>query len=248
LTLIGYDYLPQAIKGTYQEISDPLEKQLFAIALASLVGDASIATLPKGGLKRIWGLCKYARLTQIAFSGQLKRGDEFALQSGGAPIEYSPEVLISPRNLVRILKDWSLDGFRFELDHYVYQHFICSAIKPADGALLYQLAKKLDFFQQGWPAGIAELEKVGAGPFLVRDPLNEGPELRYYHREEILTAVYGDGPPRREAFDSSEEATQEVSAQERLNIANELLLFEELRSEATAALGFLQENGSPVGV
>jgi MoxR-like ATPase len=248
LTLIAYDYLPQAIKGTYQEIIDPLEKQLFTIALASLVGDASIATLPREALKRIWGLCKYARLTQIAFSGQLKRSNEFALQSGGAPIEYSPEVLISPRNLVRILKDWSLDGFRFELDHYVYQHFICSAIKPADGALLYQLAKKLDFFQQGWPAGIAELEKLGAGPFLVRDPLNEGPELRYYHREEILTAVYGDGPARRDAFESSEEAKHEASGQERLDIANELLIFEELRSKATAALDFLQGNKSPVGV
>jgi MoxR-like ATPase len=239
LTILNYDYLPQAIKGTCDEVQDTLDKQLYTIALASLVGDSEIASLPEGSLERLWDLCKYARLTQIAFSGQLKRDNEYALQSGGTPIEHSPEVLISPRNLVRILKDWTLDGYRFELDHYLYKHFICSALKPADGALLYQLAKKLGFFQNRWPAGVAEIEKVGAG-FVVRDPLNPGPNLQYYHRSEIIRTIYGPGPIRRDYGSFASDDSTHITDEERLEIANELLLFEDLRAQAMAATEFLQ--------
>lgn len=240
LTLISYDYLPQAIKGACAEVTDPLEKQLYAIALASLMGAGEIATLPEGSLERLWDLCKYARLTQIAFSGQLKRDHEYALQSGGAPLEHSPEVLISPRNLVRILKDWALDGYRFELDHYVYKHFICSALKPADGALLYQLGKKLGFFQGDWPGGVAEVEKIGAGPFHVRDPHTPSPPLRYYHRSEVLTSIYGPGPSRRDHGICSTDDSTYISDEERLEISNELLLFEELRAKALSAIAALE--------
>lgn len=228
LTLIDYDYLPQAIKGDYSEVVNPLNKQLFAIALASLASREGITSVPAGGIEAIWRLCKYARLTQIAFSGQLGRDDENAFQSGGSSIEHRPEVLISPRNLVRILKDWSLDGFRYQLDHYLYQHFICSTLKPTDGALLYQLGRKMGFFQTNWSEGISEIEKIGALPFRVQDPLNRGPELTYVHREEMIQAIYGKAPQRIHEYIEGD-SSGELSDHERLEIAELVMNFEELR-------------------
>src|SRR5690606_32555632 len=67
LSMIEYDYLPQVITGTMHENTDPEQKQLFAIAVASLLARNGL-TLPDQGLESIWRLCKFARLTQIAFS------------------------------------------------------------------------------------------------------------------------------------------------------------------------------------
>lgn len=230
LSLIDYDYLPQAIKGEMFEVTNPESKQLFSIALSSLLGKEAIVVLPEDGMQVLWRLCKYARMTQIAFSGQLGRDDENAFQSSGAAIEHRPEVLISPRNLVKMVKDWSLDAFRYELDHYLYQHFICSTLKPADGALLYQLAKKFGFFKQGWSEGIVSLEQMSALPFRVIDPLMRGPRLGYFHREEIIQAIFGAAPERMNIegmFDNGDS----VTTQQRLERAELIIDFEELVQE-----------------
>ncbi len=231
LTMIDYDYLPQAIKGTREEVTNPLKKQQYAIALASLIGERGIACLPEGSLETIWSLCKYARLTQIAFSGQLGRDNENAFQSAGATIEHRPEVLISPRNLVRILNDWKLDGFRYEIDHYLYEHFICSSLKPADGALLYQLAQKQGFFvSPKWSAGIAELEKVGNFPFRVRDPFNRSPDLRYFHREDIIEAIYGRAPARTDT-ETAHSKQLAKSAHLRLEFSELVMRYQNLKEQ-----------------
>jgi MoxR-like ATPase len=230
LSLIDYDYLPQAIKGEIYEVSKAENKQLFSIAISSLLGEESIAVLPEDGIQMLWRLCKYARMTQIAFSGQLGRDDENAFQSSGAAIEHRPEVLISPRNLVRIVKDWSLDAFRYELDHYLYQHFICSTLKPADGALLYQLAKKFGFFKQGWSEGIVSLEQMSALPFRVIDPLLRGPKLTYFHREELIQAIFGAAPERLQ-IEGMLAGGDAATTQQRLERAELIIDFEELVQE-----------------
>jgi hypothetical protein len=70
----------------------------------------------------------------------------FFMQVAGSPrgIQYFlKESVLSLRALDAILTQWQNDGYKYELDHYIWNEFIGQSTQPSDRAYLYQLFRYL---------------------------------------------------------------------------------------------------------
>lgn len=192
-----YDYLPMITVGDF-EYEAGAGNELFHLILAKVIDRNGNLQIPKGHLKKLWKLAQAARLTQDVFSG--KHVGSF-VQPGSRDTKYLlKESVLSNRSMDSILSQWQKEGYRYELDHYVWKEFIEQSTSASDRAYLYQVFRdQFGFFlDEGWP----ENPPYGSGgqvaAFNIHAPEHAAPALEFFGPRDVVDAAYGSGPERKE--------------------------------------------------
>lgn len=194
VTPIQHDYPPQAVSGSLYQIERADEKELYAIVVSSLLDDDGNLYAPVRSLEKLWSLAQYARVTQLAFANRIGKQSAFAFKSGGVSVQIETNVLVSPRGLSRLLEEWRAEGFRYELDHYVFKHLISRAFKNEDRDYLYQLGQMFGFFRSdGW---FSESSDETSGAQELSLPKNRAPQREFVYCRDVVRAVFGSAPVR----------------------------------------------------
>jgi hypothetical protein len=191
---VEYSYLPQAIKGGFEEISSHKDKQQFIIAISALLDENGNMLAPKGTLNKLWVLAQYAALTQEAFMGTI--GPDYHFKQGGVKVPVRTDLLISPRGLQSILSMWRNNGFEFELDHYLAKNFINRAKDPTQKAYLYQLGQSSGLYKGNDWEECPEFPAGRIPAFKVSIPENQAEKLEFVSVLEIIEAIWGKAPER----------------------------------------------------
>lgn len=154
--LIKYNTPPQENRskiGPYSQLEtgETPERDLFLIAVATLIDRRGNLTLPNGeaGLKQVWQLCQAFKLFQDIFAGEPVGGEyQFVQGSSSLSLKITQNNL-SMRKLINILTRWRRDGFSRSLDYYIWDEVIKQALStPQEAAYFYQIFQKIyGFFQ-----------------------------------------------------------------------------------------------------
>jgi MoxR-like ATPase len=219
IVLQPHDYLPQVTQGEladYDKSEDADKKQLFIIAIASLLDPYGGLAGPKDALEKIWKLSKLARLTEDVFAGNFGENNVNGMLQGSERLTFKTKKLISPRGLMAIVQEWSRSGFQYELDHYVYKYLIQNTENIKERAYFYQMAQLQAglFSDDAWPHP-SDYGSNGVVPDMqINDPLIRLKGEKTYHPPmEVIQAIYGKPPVRKEW--PSEEAAEESQEDER---------------------------------
>ena len=212
-------YLPQAVKGSYTDVVEPKNKQLFMIALAALIDSNGNIVAPHGTLQKVWTLSQYAALTQQAFSETISDDNLFA-QGGGVKVRIRTDVLISPRGLQSILHAWRSDGYRCELDHYLAENLLSRTTDPNQRAYLYQLGQTCGLFtSRDWPTHSFPAGKIPQ--FSVESPKNLSSPLDFIQFTEVVEAIWGKAPERSMLKDRQPDSAM-IPEEQRIQIMKSL--------------------------
>ena len=243
LHLIKHDYLPQVKVGILDEASAGDGKggrnELFELMASRVMDKNGDIEIPEGELRKLWNLAKAARATEDNFSGGSVDKSQFFKQGGGTTsFEYRlKEGVLSIRGMDRIITAWQNDGYRNELDYYVFTEFVNQSTKLSDKAYLYQLFKdQYGFFQGGkWEENPDYGSKGTVSAFKVSAPEVPAPKIEFNGPRQVVDTVFGKGPERtrwpdyRKKGTVSEEAiSPDIAVAEKLN---ELELFQQSYSE-----------------
>lgn len=192
---IEYDYLPQAVKGSIEQVSDARHKQLFMIAVASCIDEHGNIAAPKDSLEKLWILSQYAALSQQAFSGTLASENQF--RKGGVTVPVLTDVMISPRGLASILNAWKRDAYQYELDYYIARNILHRASDPTQRAFLYQLGQTCGLFgSQGWVDNNTLLPSGKITSYSVDIPQNKAGPTDFISFTKIVESIWGEAPAR----------------------------------------------------
>ena len=235
---IKHDYLPQSVEGGIEEApkldKDGNGNELFELIMVMAMDKHGTLEIPEGETKKLWNLAKMAKVTQDVFSGKNTNKSFYFDQADGVGAkEYRlKEGVLSIRALDRILSAWKMDGFKKELDYYVFKEFISQSTEETDKAYLYFIAvNQFDFFKSaGWDQ-IPNYGKKGiVSSFNVSCPENESGKKITIGQREAVDILFGKGPERVEwpEENSSEIAPkkEEISS-EKMKMVLELSMFEE---------------------
>lgn len=193
-----HDYLPQSITGTVENEAGK-ENELFRLLLAKVMDKNGNANLPENAVRQLWNLAKAARVTQDVFAGR-STDKAFYFQEGGTRSTqyFLQEGVLSLRALDLVIKKWTADGCKQELDYYVYQNFVSQSTVAADRAYLYQICKdQFDFFKTpGWE----QSPDYGSGgvvnSFAVTPPKNKSAPAKFFGPRELVQFSFGKIPDR----------------------------------------------------
>jgi MoxR-like ATPase len=197
---VEYDYLPQEVGDDALGQSDENHpNELFEVIMAKLIDKRGNLQIPEKSLEALRDLAMAARVTQDVFAGRAVESS-FFMQVPGSPrgIQYFlKESVLSLRALDAILSQWQNDGYKYELDHYIWNEFIGQSTQPSDRAYLYQLFQnRFRFFQEGWeqnpPMGVGTDTKS----FSIKSPKNKAGEVQFSDPRQVIDFVYGPGPTR----------------------------------------------------
>ncbi len=194
-----YDYLPQAREGQLNNAKLVKGSELFHVMLAKVMGPNGDLELPDGTIDKLWDLARAARIIQDVFAG--KQVDKaFYYQEGGAratPYRLREGVL-SIRALGKVLGQWQADGYRYELDHYIWKEFISQSTVPADRAYLYQIFKdRFGFFKgKGWNQTPDYGRSGAVSSFDIVSPQNPAEAMRFTTSRETVQTAFGPAPDR----------------------------------------------------
>jgi hypothetical protein len=199
---VDYDYPPQKIEGSLEDEAGP-ENQLFHLLLAKVMDTNGNIEVPEGSIPKLWNLAKAARASQDIFSGRDLGNSYYFRQAGGMPTPYYlKESVLSLRSLNSIVSQWQKDGYRYELDHYVWEEFINQSTSQEDRAFLYQMFKdRFGFFssQDKWPTpnyGQAGMVRS----FSVDSPKNKTEAQEFFGPRETVEFAFGKNAPEREEW------------------------------------------------
>lgn len=223
--VVHYDYLPQRIKGETQETTDEnkraekAEGELFILLATHVIDKNTLgAKVPVGTFEKLRGLAQAARHIQDVFSE--KSEDEFIdpkTQANTPAKKVIGEGVLSVRHLIPILEKWKRDGFRNELDDYIFEDFVSrsSGARPKEKLYLYQVLQAVSdgqiFGRSGgyeWPAanslaGAQLIDRMSRG---VQYDLHSGKEklkerlnieYRFYPPQEVVEELFGPAPKRQ---------------------------------------------------
>jgi MoxR-like ATPase len=166
---VKYGFPPQATEGTAAQ-AHPSEKQLYQIMIATLrsgrpsVEGAQFSTrledramlthLPGGAysLDKLWRLAKLAAITQLALEGKVAQDSPHAHRRNGTSLAAKVEHALTPRVVVNLLEQWKGNGFEFELDHYIFNALVESALTAVEKDYFYRQCQLQGFcMSPGWP-------------------------------------------------------------------------------------------------
>jgi MoxR-like ATPase len=195
---IEHDYLPQATEGDMGDESSK-KNELFHVMLAKLMDKRGNMEIPEGSFADIWRLAQVARITQDVFAGREVNSANYLQVPGAAlPIQYFlKESVLSMRAMESVLGQWQGEGYKYELDYYVWNEFIGQSTQPSDRAYLYQLfQKRFGFFTaDGWPQN-PDTTPGGLRGFAVQAPKNPATWTETKTPREVIDAAFGKGPER----------------------------------------------------
>ncbi len=194
---VNYDYLPQKTDGSMD--AGAADSELFHLILASMMNRNGDIEAPKGAVQKLWNLAKAARVTQDVFSGK-QVDKKFYYQEGGQrQTAYKlREGVLSNRALSKILRQWQGEGFRHELDHYLWKEFISQSTVASDRAYLYQLFKdRFGFFQgAGWEQNPNYGTSGSVGSFNLESPELPSEDLEFSSARDVVKFAFGAAPER----------------------------------------------------
>src|SRR3989344_7456548 len=193
-----YDYLPQKTEGALEEEAGPGNEQ-FQLIMAKMIDSNGNIEAPKDSMRKLWNLAKAARITQDVFAGREISNAYYFQEAVGRSARYVlKESVLSIRALDNIIGQWQKDGYKRELDYYIWQEFVSQSTVALDNAYLYQLLKdRFGFFKsQGWEQN----PNYGSGgiinSFNIQPPENIPDKIEFWGPRETVEATFGKAPER----------------------------------------------------
>lgn len=153
-------------------------------------------------MEKLWKLAEAARVTQDVFAGREVSGAHYLKEAGGRSIKYFlKEAVLSLRGMDGIISQWQKEGYKYELDYYVWKEFVSQSTQASDRAYLYQeLKDRYGFFtSDGWKQD----PNYGAGGVINSFNIGEAPknpalERKFFGPREVIDFAYGkDNAPER---------------------------------------------------
>jgi MoxR-like ATPase len=250
LHLMKHDYLPQVKVGTLDEASagdgKGSKNELFELMASRVMDKNGNVEIPEGEMRKLWNLAKVARATEDNFSGGSVDNSQLFRQGGGTKaFDYRlKEGVLSIRGIDRIITAWQNDGYRNELDYYVFNEFVNQPTKLSDKAYLYQLFKdQYGFFQgKNWEQNPDYGSKGIVSAFKVRAPENPAPKIDFMGPRQVVDTVFGKGPDRTKWPDYRKKGTGGVEAvSPEVAIAEKLEEFEQFRETSVKRLNLVHK-------
>lgn len=202
---IEYDYLPQKNEGSLEEEAGP-ENELFHLLLAKTMDKNGNLEAPKDTLAKLWTLAKAARVTQDVFAGKEIQSAFYFQEGGSRATPYMlKESVMSIRAIEDIISQWQKEGYKRELDYYIWEEFISQSTEASDRAYLYQLLKdRFGFFRgEGWEQNPSYDSNRIAQSFDIKTPSNPAEEAEFFGPRDIVRAAFG-APPERAKWPEAE--------------------------------------------
>lgn len=196
-------------------------RELFQIGLAHIVDRKGNLVAPHAALEEVWRLSQAIALIQRIYAGERIRAEgelgksEFFLQ----------KYPVSLRTFGRgILEKWRDDGFRYQLEWYIWDALIrpAFAFQPEEAAQMFYIFKERYRFFQGkeWeeikvdPNNWKATESVELFKGRKREDFPVEVQKKFYQPKELAQALAGlESPLRKER---EEDITQEIMEIERL--------------------------------
>ena len=235
---LEYDYLPQKTEGSLEDEAGK-ENELFHLLLARMMDKNGNIEAPKDAIKKLWNLAKAARLSQDVFAGKEIQSAYYFQEAGGRAAKYLlKESVLSIRAIDNILTQWQKEGYKYELDHYLWKEFVSQSTIVSDRAYLYQLLKdRFNFFQsKGWEQN----PNYGTGGtinvFDIKAPQNSSVEKQFFGPRETVEFAFGKAPERAKW----PEIKAEIEEKKELNL-EELAEFQEFKKSLEKNLESLEE-------
>lgn len=215
---IEHDYLPQLVEGSLADEAGS-ENELFHLLLARSMDRTGNIEAPDSTPSKLWNLAKAAKVTEEVFAGKEVNRAFYFQEAGGRPTRYLlKEAVLSLRGMDNVISQWQKDGYKYEIDYYLWKEFVSQSTVASDKAYLYQLFKdRFGFFaSEGWP----QSPDYGTGgmvdAFDVIPPKNPSGDMAFFGPRKVVEMAYGAKPARAEWPDSelSAEKTPRDEAQE----------------------------------
>lgn len=195
---LEYDYLPQKTEGGLEDEADK-ENELFHLLLARVMDKNGNIEAPKDAVKKLWNLAKASRITQDVFAGKEISSAYYFQEAGGRAAKYLlKESVLSIRAIDNILTQWQKEGYKNEIDYYIWKEFVSQSTVASDRAYLYQLLKdRFNFFQsEDWEQN-PDYGKGGVvNIFDIKAPQNPAAEREFWGPRETLQFAFGKAPER----------------------------------------------------
>jgi len=221
---LEYDYLPQKTEGSLEDEASK-ENELFHLLLSEVMDKNGNIEVPKDSIKKFWNLAKAARIIQNVFAGKEISSAYYFQEAGDRATKYLlKESVMSIRAIENILKQWKTEGYKQDLDYYIWKEFISQSTVASDKAYLYQILKdRFNFFQgEGWE----QIPDYGSGGmvnvFDIKAPENYSAEKQFFSPRETVEFAFGKAPERAK--------WPEVKGEIKKEIENDFEGFEEMET------------------
>jgi len=237
---LEYGYLPQNMEGSLADAAGP-ENELFHLLLARMMDKNGNLEAPKDSLAKLWRLAQAARVIQDVFAGKEVSTAHYLQEAAGRPVKYLlKEAVLSPRALESVILQWQKEGYRLELDYYLWKEFVSQSTVASDRAYLYQeLKDRFGFFKgKGWDQDPNYGKGGIVADFQVKPPENRSSTTDFFGPRDVIDAAYGKPPARALWPESAEEgAEEEVISPEMMDIEKFKDEFEKDLSAAETEVG-----------
>ena len=197
--------LPQQTDGRLDQALSAEENQLYQIAIAALLTKEGAIYAPAAGgdtspLETVWRLSQFAKITQLAFCGELAEDSPHRFQISGVPADIKVDTMLSQRGLIRVLEAWMNRGYSVPIDNLLYNEIIERTLEPRQKAFFYQQAKLRGFFrsEDGWPEDPTTTANW-KGNFSITPPsaLAKEPGVQILVTpDEVVQSIFGKAPER----------------------------------------------------
>ncbi|HEU5114173.1 MAG TPA: hypothetical protein VFT82_00225, partial [Candidatus Paceibacterota bacterium] len=189
--------------------------------------------MPEGSMQKLWNLARAARATQENFSG-LDMGEAGKFAQGGVTRAFQyrlKEGVLSIRALDRIIRAWQADGYKNELDFYVFKEFVNQPTKLSDKAYLYQQFKdQYALFQgEGWNKNPDFGTQGNVTKFDVRAPEIRAGKLEFIDARKTVDTVFSAGPAREDWPDYRRPASEKLASDPEKRVSPEIAQAERLQ-------------------
>lgn len=240
---IEYDYLPQSTEGAPSEAGEGDE--LFHLLLAKVMDRNGNIEAPKDTTRKLWKLSQAARLLQNVFAGREVDSAFYFKEGGGRAAKYLlKEAVLSIRALDNIIKQWQADGYRYDLDHYIYQEFVSQSTVASDRAYIYQILKdQFGFFQgQDWEQNPSYGQSGLVSDFKIKVPKNKPEQTGFLGARQTVETAFGAAPERTTWPDVDKNETGKVPNEE-IDIKTEKIVeFQEFQDKISDDIAKLEKN------
>jgi MoxR-like ATPase len=196
-----HDYLPQHTEGPASEVGEG--DDLYHLIVSRVMDRGGNMEVPEDivELSRLWDLAKAAKVFQNVFAGKEVDKAYYYKEGGSRSVPYFlQESVLSIRALDKIITMWQKEGYKYELDYYLWKEFVGQSTVLSDRAYLYQILKdNFGFFQSdGWPKNPNYGETGKLSSFDINPPKNSSERIVFYSPREVVELAYGEAPERKE--------------------------------------------------
>lgn len=219
---LEYDYLPQKTDGSLEAEAGE-GNELFHLMLARAIDKNGNLEAPRDSVVKLWNLAKAARVTEDVFAGREVSNAFYFQQGGGRSVRYLlKESVLSIRAIDNVITQWQKDGYKQEIDYYLWKEFVSQSTVASDKAYLYQMLKdRFGFFtSDGWEQNPQYGNGGVIASFNVKPPENAVAKPQFFSPRDVVEFAYGK-PPERTAWPKVDDSSREKQneAVEQMDIA-----------------------------